>query len=215
MCHACTVTLYAAMLSTTPRCAQPDVEATWWLEPDYEADLTPDPSLSRIERARAARLAIEGPLHQARENQLRAKLLCHQCPLYQVCQDSAWDEGYHVWGGLDPLERYRVREAGTRDILLIKQGRNKWSADSEAMKRFLAGGEADAIAAELGIKPTSVTNQARGLLSVLRRQREEESRWDWKRSSPPPLNGMSREAYRHGRAGLYTSDPTATEQMSA
>lgn len=187
------------------RCRQPDVDSSWWIEPDLDTSDLVDVDKSEGARyAQAHSAAANGLLAQSREDQLRAKILCHQCPLYNACQDYAWMEGTHVWGGLDGPERFKVLKAGTRDAL-AKPAKGRFLEENEVITRFLKGESVEGIVQSTGRSRSTVMNRIRGTLAALRREREE-NEWNSRKRLPSLPPEMEREAFRRGAALLQTSE---------
>lgn len=189
------------------RCRQPDVDPSWWLEPDYDTNdvVTLDPhEVTGAVYAQAHSQAMNTLLVQSREDMLRAKILCHECPLYNECQGYGWMEGAHVWGGLDAGERYKVLKAGSRDVL-PKPPKGRYLEENEVITRFLKGESVEGIVQSTGMRHSSVMNRIRGTLAALRKQRED-NKWNSSERLPTLPVGMVREAYRRGAALLPTSE---------
>lgn len=189
----------------TPRCAEEDVNPDWWLDRDreYDQDIEGYEEMTRAERAGARTKVVCGDLAAEREDQLRAKFYCYQCPLLTTCRDLGWQEGYHVWGGLDPRERYQILKDGNYGpILWVPQRSN--SMQNPIVQRFLKGESVDAISGDTGVTRGTIFNLLRGALAILRGEREVEA---CSRTKLPALpKGMSRELYRRGRAEWSLSE---------
>lgn len=190
----------------TPRCAEDDVNPDWWLDRDRESDdleIEGYDQMTRAERAGARTKAVCGDLAKEREDQLRAKFYCYQCPLLATCRELGWQEGYHVWGGLDPRERFQILKDGSiAPILWVPQRSN--SMQNPIVQRFLKGESVDDISGDTGVTRGTIFNLLRGALAILRGEREVEA---CSRKKLPALpEGMSREMYRHGRAAWSLSE---------
>ena len=204
MCHACTVSLFFDTFGQKARCQEPDVDPDWWVEPDLDLeDVLRSEGEARAPHTVANSLAIG-----SRVNNLRAKILCYECPLIDACRNAGWDEGYHVWGGLDPNERYQVRVGQTYAVLPSpkrpRYAKYEWR-ERPGVKRFLAGDPIEEIADELGVTPPTVLDTMRGVLATLRSPREGSEEWRSQQPLPPSVE-MSRESFRHGRAVSSTSE---------
>jgi hypothetical protein len=172
------------------------------MDPDYETEMTSplSESLTKMEKIRERRRSIDGIITKAREDQLRAKFFCFECPLMNACREAGWQEGHHVWGGLDANERFRALQAGTIDSVVQMPKSGIFSLAHPVVRRFLEGESAAEIAEDLGKAVSTVMNQLRGALATLRAQREDEERWRSRKGLPALPPGMTHEGYRHGLA---------------
>lgn len=191
-----------------PRCRAEDVDAEWWYDQDIERDENnpPPEHFNHLEKARWRRQQVEPTLAKQRENQLRAKFFCLECPLLMACREAGWQEGSHVWASLDGSERYRILKSGrvTEVIRPLETG-SRATKDHEAVALFMGGMGFDEIAERLGIRAKRVQAILREALVSWRVEREEEEGWRSQRGLPS-LQGMGREAYRNGLAAWSLSE---------
>lgn len=163
----------------TPRCREEDVDPNWWVEPDLEH-------------------GEENP--SGKRDQLRAKLLCFECPILALCRASSWDEPAHVWGGLDPHERYEARTKG-----LVRRTGGPCAPTSlggkyqQVFTAFTSGDTTERIAATLNLSEHTVMNYLRGMLQTRRDNRGD--REPCLNHTPPPFpEPMSKQRFLNGQA---------------
>lgn len=163
-------------LELIPRCREADVDPEWWIDQDTDAQV-----------------------YDAQQNrdQLRASLLCYECPLLRDCRRTSWDEPSHVWGGLTAEARYRARQLG--EIKESGLGHPKRQISLEALQVFLKGATTDDVAATVAQSEPVTYGKLRRELQ--RRRLDTEGKWGSTREVPPQLpENMSYLAYRQGGA---------------
>lgn len=123
-------------------CAGPEVDSQWWLDPDTEEGDTWDVQVS--------------------ENQVRAALLCYQCPIIASCRINFGHEEHNVIGGLTRSDRSSTgKTVSSRQAYLAGLGQ-RWVED------FLGGKTTGDIAGTHGVDPGYVATTMKGLLGVTR-----------------------------------------------
>jgi len=193
-----------------PRCRARDVDAEWWMDQDHERTELPEghtaetwAELTKLERARLRRRQVDYGLAIQREDQMRAKFFCLECPLMMACREAGWQEGTHVWGGLDGGERFRILKSGSLSTIIqpLKSPYVGAAVEHDAVWMFKEGASIEEVADELGLKHGRVRDILRTALTVERVRREDEEGWRSQSELPQlPDEGMGRESYRIGRA---------------
>lgn len=192
-----------------PRCAAQDVDREWWIDHDTKTVELPEgitqetwDQMGKLERARARRQQAEYTLGTQREDQMRAKLLCMECPLLMACRKAGWQEGSHVWGALDGGERYRILKSGqVATVLRRTSGNYVGKGGHDAVWMFKEGASIQEVADELGLTYSRVRDVLRETLVLARVEREEQEGWRSQRELPTlPGQVTGRESYRNGQA---------------
>lgn len=124
-------------------CAGPEVDPKWWLDPDLEEGDTWSVQVS--------------------ENQVRAALLCYECPVIASCRTVFGHEEYNVIGGLSRSDR-----AGTGKYTSLKRQAHYARLGQRWVKDFLGGKTTGDIAGTHGVDPGYVATTMKGLLGVTR-----------------------------------------------
>lgn len=219
---ACVILASMSNAETGRRCLDPDVDSSWWLEPDF------DPSDFGMTSSRRPSVDTEygKALQVARQNQARAKLHCYECPLLADCRSASWDEPAHVWGGLDANERYAARQKGRVPIgsqYVYKSAQNSNKQRAKVVGLFLEGASVDELAATLDCNSEQIWYHVKGALASVRVAREEPL---WIQTTPPALPGnVARSSFRLGaltsldwafhRGADSSSDSEARAQTAA
>lgn len=193
-----------------PRCRARDVDTEWWMDQDHERVELPEGHtaetwelLTKLERARLRRRQVDYGLAIQREDQMRAKFFCLECPLMMACREAGWQEGNHVWGGLDGGERFRILKSGSVSTVIqgLKCGPKGGRMDHDAVWMFKEGASILEVADELGLTYGRVRDILREALVIERVRREDEEGWPSQNELPVfPDEEMGRESYRIGRA---------------
>jgi hypothetical protein len=160
------------------RCRDDDVDPDWWVEDDL-------PEGTASEHVAASR-----------DEQIRAQLLCYECPFLRECREAAWSEPAHVWGGLSYGERYKARVAGKVVVPPRRPLRDRSvKVLAKVRQQYLAGATTEDIAANMNLTLDRVRYHIRTLLIETRIFRERTQAW----GTPPPFRStMTQAAFRSG-----------------
>lgn len=189
-----------------PRCSAWDVDQEWWFDPDLEHVEDHESGMSRLEKI-AARSRENGPvMAKKREDQTRAKLNCMRCPLLMSCRKAGWQEGHHVWGGLDAGERFTILKAGQVSAVIRPLKSVGTTKNDPIVRTFMAGATMADVARGAGISEKQVQSKLRQALVSWRVEREDAEGWRSQRELPSWPEDWGRDSYRAGRATWSLSE---------